>query len=335
MSMTEVCPDSDALRPQPHHPPLADERPSPTGVEQDGAALVPASRAHKIITLVGVVGPFLGLVIAIGLLWGRALTWIEVSLLLGMYLAAGFGVTVGFHRLFAHRSFETVRPVRFLLAVLGSMAAQGPVLRWVAVHRRHHQHSDGPEDPHSPHHHGGGVRGVIAGFWHAHIGWIFKADYPKLRKYVRDLESDRLLRIASRLFGAWVFLGLLVPTVLGGVLTGTWSGAAFGFLWGGLVRIFLGHHVTWSINSVCHLWGTRPFRWSDESRNNIIFGVLGLGEGWHNNHHAFPSSARHGLKWWQIDLSYLAIRALELTGLARRVRAPSPDAIARGMVGPI
>ena len=300
--------------------------PDVVGGPSDGHRSAPparASRVERAATLSGVLVPFAGLIVAIGCLWGRALTWVEVSLFLGMYLAAGFGVTVGYHRLFAHRSFEAVRPVKVLLAVLGSMAAQGSVLKWVATHRQHHQHSDRAEDPHSPHCFGGGVRGILAGFWHAHIAWIFRADRPNLKRYVRDLESDKLLHITSRLFGVWVVLGLLIPTVLGGVITATWNGALLGFLWGGLVRICLGHHVTWSINSVCHLWGTRPFDRGDQSRNNFVFGVLGLGEGWHNNHHAFPSSARHGLRWWQLDLSYLAIRALELIGLARRVRVPA------------
>ena len=283
----------------------------------------PATAARRFASAIGVLVPFLGLLVAIYGFWGWGVTWIEVVLLLVMYTVTGLGVTVGYHRLFAHHSFQAVRPLRFLLAVLGSMAVQGPVLRWVSVHRRHHQHSDQAEDPHSPHRYGGGVRGTLAGFWHAHIGWIFKTDHPDLRRYVRDLNSDRLLRIADRLFGVWVFLGLLIPTVLGGILTATWTGAMLGFLWGGLVRIFLGHHVTWSINSVCHLWGSRPFDRGDQSRNNFVFGVLGLGEGWHNNHHAFPSSARHGLRWWQLDLSYLVIRALELIGLARRVRVPA------------
>lgn len=285
---------------------------------------------QRVTAAIGVLVPFAGLVVAVYGLWGWGVTWMELMLLAVMYTTTGLGVTVGYHRLFAHRSFEAVRPVRFLLAVLGSMAVQGPVLTWVAIHRRHHQHSDRAEDPHSPHHHGGGVRGVLAGFWHAHIGWIFKGNYPNLRRYVPDLNGDRLIRITSRMFGVWVFLGLLIPTVLGGVLTGTWTGALLGFLWGGLVRIFLGHHVTWSINSVCHLWGGRPYDKGDQSRNNFVFGILGLGEGWHNNHHAFPSSARHGLRWWQIDLSYLAIRALAFAGLARRVRVPADQRISSG-----
>ncbi len=290
---------------------------------RDAVQPTPISAGQKIGTLVALIAPFVGLLVAVYGFWGWGVTWVELALLLTMYMATGLGVTVGYHRLFAHRSFETVRPLKFLLAVFGSMAVQGPVLKWVAVHRRHHQHSDKAEDPHSPHHFGGGFRGTIAGFWHAHIGWIFKADYPNLKRYIRDLQSDTLVRITSRLFGLWVFLGLLIPTVLGWFLTGTWTGALLGLLWGGLVRIFLGHHVTWSINSICHLWGSRPFDRGDLSRNNFIFGVLGLGEGWHNNHHAFPYSARHGLRWWELDLSYLVIRALEQLGLARCVRVPA------------
>jgi stearoyl-CoA desaturase (delta-9 desaturase) len=286
------------------------------------------SQRQRVVTLLGVVTPFFGLIAAIALLWGKGLTWVEPTLLLGMYVLTGLGVTVGYHRLFVHRSFDTVRPVKFLLAVLGSMSVQGPLLKWAAVHRRHHQHSDGEEDPHSPHHFGDGVRGVLAGLWHAHVGWIFADEPPNLIRYVRDLHADKVLRVVSRLFGLWVVLGLLIPTGLGWLLTGTWTGALLGLLWGGLARIFFGHHVTWSINSVCHLWGARAFESHDHSRNNFLCGILALGEGWHNNHHAFPFSARHGLRWWQLDVSYLVIRLLELTGLAWSVRVPAPAAVA-------
>ncbi len=292
-----------------------------------GSPPVPLSAAQRFAAAVGVIVPFLGLVVALYGFWGWGVTWVDVMLLMVMYAVTGLGVTIGYHRLFAHRSFEAVRPLKIVLAILGSMAVQGPVLKWTAIHRRHHQHSDQVDDPHSPHHHGGGLRGVLAGFGHAHLGWIFKAHCPDHGRYVRDLHADRLLRLTSRLFGVWVFIGLLIPMVLGGLLTGTWTGALLGLLWGGLVRVFLCHHVTWSINSVCHLWGTRPFDGSDHSRNNFVFGVLGLGEGWHNNHHAFPSSARHGLRWWELDVSYLAIRVLESLGLARRVRVPARDRI--------
>ncbi|MCP4248272.1 MAG: acyl-CoA desaturase, partial [bacterium] len=278
-------------------------------------------------SLVGVIVPFIGLLVAVYGFWGWGLSWIDLGVLVAMYIATGLGMTIGFHRLFTHRSFETIRPIKVILAVLGSMTVQGPLLRWVAMHRRHHQHSDQVEDPHSPHRFGGGFLGVLAGWWHAHVGWIFKPDAPGLDRYIQDLERDEDLRRVSRLFGVWVALGLVIPAVAGGLITGTWSGAALGFLWGGLVRVFLVHHATWSINSVCHLWGSRPFESGDESRNNLVFGVLAFGEGWHNSHHAFPTSARHGLRWWQPDLSYLVICVMKLLGLAWRVRLPAPESV--------
>jgi len=235
---------------------------------------------------------------------------------------------VGYHRLFTHRSFKTPRPVAALLATLGSMAVEGPLLHWVAVHRRHHQHSDEHDDPHSPHAHGTTLWGIARGMWHAHMGWLMQAPPRGLVRYVGDLRRDTMIRRMSRLFPLWVLLGLLIPAVLGGLLTMSWTGVLLGFIWGGLVRIFLVHHVTWSINSVCHIWGSRPFQCHDESRNNPIFGVLAFGEGWHNNHHAFPTSARHGLRWWQIDVSYLVIRGMALVRLAHDVRVPTADRVA-------
>jgi stearoyl-CoA desaturase (delta-9 desaturase) len=269
-----------------------------------------------------VVVPFLGLLAAIYFLWGRGFSWVDLGLLLGMYALTGLGITVGYHRLFTHRAFETTRIVQFIFAGLGSMALQGSLLWWVATHRRHHQHSDTPDDPHSPHHQGHRIFGWLKGAWHAHVGWVFKPDPPNLSRYVRDLHQYRSVRVASALFPVWVVLGLLVPAALGGLLTGSWMGALFGLLWGGLARIFLVHHVTWSVNSVCHLWGRQPFKKGDHSRNNFLFGILALGEGWHNNHHAFPTSARHGLRWWQIDISYWLIRTLALFGLAWNVKVP-------------
>jgi stearoyl-CoA desaturase (delta-9 desaturase) len=203
------------------------------------------------------------------------------------------------------------------------MALQGSLFKWVAYHRKHHQHSDTAEDPHTPHHAGHGVLGVIAGAWHAHIGWLFQADPPDLDGYVKDLARSPALRVANALWPFWVALGFVIPAVIGGLVKMSWLGVWTGLIWGGLVRVLLVHHVTWSVNSACHMWGFRPYKSDDESRNNVIFGILALGEGWHNNHHAFPTSARHGLRWWQIDISYNCIRLLALAGLAWKVRLPA------------
>jgi stearoyl-CoA desaturase (delta-9 desaturase) len=289
---------------------------------------LPILNGSKAATIFVTLTPFLGLIAAAVFWWGWGLTWIDVALFTGMYLVTGIGITVGYHRLFTHRSFETVRPIKFALAVLGAMSVQGPVIKWAAVHRRHHHHSDGEDDPHSPHGFGGGVLGVLAGFWHAHMGWMFKGDVPELGRYIADLHADRLIRATDRLFVVWAVLGLAIPAALGGLIAGSWRGAAYGFLWGGLVRVFFVNHATFSINSICHLWGTRPFKSRDHSRNNFLFGWLGLGEGWHNNHHAFPVSARHGLRWWEFDLSYIVIRALSAVGLAWRVNVPGAEALA-------
>jgi stearoyl-CoA desaturase (delta-9 desaturase) len=240
-----------------------------------------------------------------------------------MYVATGLGITVGFHRLFTHRAFETSRVLQFILAVLGSMAVQGPLLKWVAIHRRHHQFSDTHDDPHSPHHQGNGIGGLLKGVWHSHVGWVFQPEPANMRRYIPDLSQRTTLRITSALFPLWVIVGLMVPTVIGGLLAWSWTGAFFGLVWGGLARIFLVHHVTWSVNSVCHIWGRQPFRVHDHSRNNFFFGILAFGEGWHNNHHAFPTSARHGLHWWQIDVSYWCIRALAMCGLVWNVTTPA------------
>ncbi|MEZ6163313.1 MAG: acyl-CoA desaturase [Phycisphaerales bacterium] len=298
-----------------------------------GEVLERVSLQVRLVNLVGVVLPFIGLIVAIWLLWGVAFSWVYLVLLFVMYLISGLGITVGYHRFFTHKSFETPRFMQALLAIAGSMALEGSVLKWAAVHRSHHQHSDDEHDPHSPHTHGAGVINALRGMWHAHMGWLFRSHSISLQKYVVDLRRDRLIRTMSALFPLWVLLGLLIPAVLGGLLTWSWTGVLLGFIWGGLVRIFLVHHVTWSINSVCHIWGSRPFKSHDESRNNIVFGVLGLGEGWHNNHHAFPTSARHGLRWWQLDISYLTILAMSRVGLASKIRVPSPSRVAAKQAG--
>jgi stearoyl-CoA desaturase (delta-9 desaturase) len=249
-----------------------------------------------------------------------------------MYIATGMGITVGYHRLFTHKSFSAGPVVTSAIGILGSMAAEGSLLRWCAAHRRHHQFSDHDGDPHSPHlhDHGHGLRGIISGFWHAHMGWIFDPPGESLDRYVPDLIRDRRIRRISELFPLWVGLGFVIPALMGGLLNLAlgapfWTGVFLGFIWGGLVRVMVVHHITWSVNSVCHIWGSQPYRSGDESRNNVVVGVLALGEGWHNNHHAFPTSARHGLEWWQFDSSWMVIRGLQALGLVRNVRVPTAE----------
>lgn len=294
----------------------------------EGVALAPASTTAKIASLVAIILPFLGLIAAIVMLWGPGVSWIHLVLLGVGYVLTALGITVGYHRLFTHKSFETGPVLTALFGILGSMAVQGPVLDWVAQHRRHHQHSDREDDPHSPHLHGRSIKGVLRGIFHSHMGWFFTPNPVDMRRYVKDLEKDRVVRVVSKLFPLWVALSGIIPGAIAWAVTGSWVGGVLGVVWGGLVRLFLVHHVTWSINSACHLWGAKPFRSHDESRNNVIFGILAMGEGWHNNHHAFPASARHGLFWWQFDLSWILIKALEKVGLVWNVRVPAPERIA-------
>ncbi len=261
------------------------------------------------------------------LAWGGVLHW-QDQLVLGItYTVTGFGVTVGYHRLFTHRSFNTARPVRVLLAVLGSMAVEGPVDEWVATHRKHHRFSDRPGDPHSPHvDHAPGWRGTLHGLAHAHVGWMLRGkEMANPERYATDVLADRDLRFISRTFPLWVAVGLAIPFGLGFALTGTVAGGLTGLLWGGAVRIFLLHHVTFSINSLCHFVGRRPFVTSDESRNVAWLAPLAFGEAWHNNHHAFPTSARHGLGRWQMDPAAWLISMLERAHLAWDVVRISPQ----------
>ena len=276
------------------------------------------TRAERTANLVGVVLPFVGLLAAIVLLWQSAVDGIDLALLFGMYVLTGLGVTVGYHRLLTHRAFQTHPWVERTFAVLGSMSVQGSVLDWVADHRKHHAHADAEGDPHSPHvGHGTGLKGL----WHAHTGWLLETQgQADWKRYARDLYDDPGMRKIGKRFPWLVLVTLVVPTVLGFVLHGfTAGGALRGYVWGGLVRIFLVHHVTWSINSVCHYFGTRRFATDDASRNVFWLALPSFGESWHHNHHAFPRSARHGLRWWEIDTSALVISGLERLGLAWNV----------------
>lgn len=316
-----------ATSPLPLHltPSLSDE-PLPHAHDDDGEEHI--TIGTKILNAAAIIIPFIGLLAAIVLTWGWGVGWMELVALVGMYFVTAGGVTVGFHRYFTHKSYSTSRPMQFILGAAASMSMQGTLLGWVATHRCHHQFSDRPGDPHSPHvdhdHHniGGGLKGLLKGYFHAHMGWLFQNDPKNLAKYIPDLLNDRVARVVSNLFVVWVALGILLPGVAIGLLTQSWWGFFSGMLWGGLVRLFVVHHVTWSINSACHLWGARTYKSHDHSRNNVLFGVLALGEGWHNNHHAFPTSVRHGLEWWQFDASYLFIRGMQALGLAWDLKIP-------------
>ncbi len=261
-------------------------------------------------------------VIAVGvagwLAWQSLLHWSDIIVFAILYPLTGMGITVGFHRHLTHRAFKAKRPVRAVLAALGSAAIEGPVISWVADHRKHHAFSDQEGDPHSPHvDHGVGFRGALRGLVHAHLGWLFVHDQRALKvRYARDLIEDPLIRWVDRTFVLWVVLGLLAPFVLGFWIGGSVIAGLTGLLWGGLVRVFLLHHVTYSINSLCHFFGRQRFKTDDESRNLAWLAPLSFGEAWHNNHHAFPTSAAHGLRRWEFDPSALVIRLLEATGLA-------------------
>jgi stearoyl-CoA desaturase (delta-9 desaturase) len=285
------------------------------------------TRAHKISNLFGAVVPFLAFIAAIVLLWNRVVDWSDLALFAVMYVLTGLGVTVGYHRLLTHRSFMTYKPVEYAFATLGSMAVQGPVIAWVADHRKHHAHTDEEGDPHSPHvGRGDGIVGAVRGLWYAHMGWLFDAHgRAEAERYARDLVEDRGMRLISRNFLGIALLGLLIPTGLGYALDGTLKGALTGLLWGGFVRIFMLHHVTWSINSVCHFFGRRRFAIEDQSTNVFWLALPSFGESWHHNHHAFPRSAVHGLKWWEIDSTAAVIRMLRRMKLAWNVVEISPE----------
>jgi stearoyl-CoA desaturase (delta-9 desaturase) len=273
--------------------------------------------------------PFVGTLVALGLLFYRPIGMLEIGLFFGMWLATGLGLTVGYHRLFTHRAFSTSAAVSCLLVVMGSMAGRGPMLSWVAMHRRHHELSDHDGDLHSPNLHGATTLGRLRGFLHAHLTWMIEHDYPNVAHYVPDLMADRTLLAVNRYYYLWVMLGLLIPAAIGGLAAGSAWGALSGFLWGGVVRMFAVEQAMSAINSVMHSFGTRPFATRDDNSRNLgVMAWLAWGEGWHNNHHAFPYSAAFGLRWFEFDPGYLFIRLLAVLGLAWNVKVPSPEKIA-------
>ncbi|WP_181780116.1 acyl-CoA desaturase [Pseudonocardia pini] len=257
------------------------------------------------------------------------LGWSDVLIGAVFYVVSGLGITVGYHRYFTHGSFKAARGLRIALAVAGSLAMQGPVIKWVADHRRHHAFSDKEGDPHSPWLFGTSTRALARGFWHSHTGWLFDRDLTNEERFTPDLLADTDVRGVDSLFGLWSVLTLVVPAALGGLLTWSWWGALTALFWAGLVRVALLHHVTWSINSICHMWGERPFAARDRSANVWWLAVLSFGESWHNLHHADPTCARHGVRKGQVDLSALTIRTFEKLGWATRVRWPTTRRLER------
>jgi len=290
------------------------------------------STIQRYVNLGAVVVPFLGVLLAIVLLWNRAVGAIELSVMVFMYVITGLGITVGYHRMLTHKAFQASKPVEYMWAILGSMAVQGPAIAWVADHRKHHAHTDEEGDPHSPH---VGQGSGLKGLWFAHVGWLTKTQgSAEFRKYAPDLCEDKGMRWISRNFLLFVGLSLFIPFAVGFFLHGfSLTGALWVLLWAGLVRMFFIHHVTWSINSVCHFFGRRRFDVDDKSTNVAWLAIPTFGESWHHNHHAFPRSARQGLGRWEIDISAMVINLMERLGLVHNVVRISPERQAAKLVG--
>jgi len=280
------------------------------------------SATENLLVMIFAVVPGLALIAAIPFVWGWGLSWLDIGLALGFYCLSGLGVTVGFHRYFTHGAFHAVRSLRIALAVAGSMAMQGPVVDWVADHRRHHAFADRDGDPHSPWRFGTSPAALAKGFWYAHMGWLFGRERTNPRRFAPDLLADRDIRTVDGLFPVLTVITLLGPAVLGGLLSWSWWGALTGFFWAGLVRVAVLHHVTWSVNSLCHLIGDRPFVSRDKSANFWPLALLSFGESWHNSHHADPTGARHGVRRGQLDISARLIWMFEKLGWVSQVRWP-------------
>ena len=272
--------------------------------------------------------PFAVLAAAIPVFWGWGVSWLDLTIGGAFFIVSTLGVTVGYHRYFTHGSFRAKRALKVALAVAGGLAAQGPVIGWVADHRRHHAFSDREGDPHSPWLFGTSPVALMRGFWHAHMGWLFGRDKTNVDRFAPDLAADRDLRLVDRLFPVWVIASALIPALLGGLLTMSWWGALTAFLWAGLARISFQHHVTWSVNSICHMIGQRPFASRDRSANFWPLALLSMGESWHNSHHADPTSARHGVLRGQLDISARVIWLFEKFGWAWQVRWPTAKRLA-------
>jgi stearoyl-CoA desaturase (Delta-9 desaturase) len=303
-------------------PPRSDQDPKPLTVPG-------RSRGEQVLVKIFVLIPFAALIAAVPIAWGWGLGWTDLALAAGFYLVAALGVTVGYHRYFTHRAFKARRALRLGLAVAGALAAQGPVISWVADHRRHHAFSDRDGDPHSPWLFGTGPVALAKGFWHAHMGWMFERVSTNADRFAPDLQADRELRVIDRLAPWWIVASLVLPAALGGLITWSWWGVLTAFFWAGLVRISFLHHVTWSINSICHMIGERPFASRDKAANFWPLAILSMGESWHNSHHADPTCARHGVLRGQIDISARVVWLFEKLGWVWDVRWSSPERLAR------
>ncbi len=288
--------------------------------------------SQQILLTVFLVVPFVAIVAAIPAAWGWGLTWRDAVIGVVMYVATGLGVTVGFHRHLTHRSFRAKRWVRVALAICGSMAIQGSAIQWVADHRKHHRFSDKEGDPHSPWRYGTDFKAVSKGFFYSHVGWLYDWDKTSEAHYAPELIADRDINWISRTFIGWVGISVLLPALVGGLWAWSWQGALIAFFWAGLVRIFLLHHVTFAINSVCHITGRRPFKTRDRSQNVWWLAILSFGESWHNFHHAEPTSARHGVRLFEIDTSAITIKVMEKLRWVTDVRWPDASIIARKRV---
>ncbi|WNI18840.1 acyl-CoA desaturase [Actinacidiphila sp. ITFR-21] len=282
-----------------------------------------------------VVGPPLGLIAAVPFVWGWGLSALDVGMAVTAYLVSGFGLTVGYHRLFTHRSFKARRGLRIALAVAGSLGVEGSPVQWVANHRRHHAFADREGDPHSPWRYGTDTRALLKGLLHAHVGWMLKRELSNRARFAPDIAADPDLRLVGRLFGPLTAVSLLFPALAGGLVTGSWAGALTGFFWAGVIRMALLHHVTWSVNSVCHVAGRRPFASRDKATNFWPLALLSFGESWHNSHHADPTGARHGVLPGQLDPAARLIWVFERLRWVHDVRWPSAERlVARALPEP-
>lgn len=288
--------------------------------------------ADRLITGVVVVVPLVAFGLAVARFWHQGIGWFDLGLGVGLYVATGLGISLGFHRLFTHRSFRARRGLRIALAVAGSMAAEGSVISWVSNHRRHHRYADQAGDPHSPWTVGTGAFRRLRGFFHAHVGWLFSGTQSSAERWSQDLLADRDMVMISRLAPLWTALTLVLPFAIGYAVTRSLPGAVLALVWAGGVRILLLHHVTWSVNSLGHMFGKHPYRNRDRSGNIGWLAVVSFGESWHNSHHAFPAMARHGCDRGQIDPSASLLRVLERLGWATDVRRPTAAQLARRAV---